>query len=231
MRAVLYSGGLDSTVAVALSLRERAYTVPIYVDLGVPYAKHEMQTILAGPYASETVILHAPVLKHMPNIEDVMVPGRNLLLAVIAAQHVLADEVWVSACLGEMHEHARDKNALFMELASEVLTYVLEPYSRRACDVTSPFRDLSKYDVARTAKELGIDVSLTRSCLAETEKPCGRCTACIRRFGIFYQLGLPLDDTEVKVEQTKEFSSYVQKMRTDPRYDEHRKREVAPWLR
>jgi 7-cyano-7-deazaguanine synthase len=230
MRAVLYSGGLDSTVAVALSYKERAYTTPIYVNLGVPYAKYEMATILAGAYASETIILDAPVLAKKPSIEDVMVPGRNLLLAVIAAQHVLADEVWLSACLGERHEHAVDKNDEFMALASDVLTYVLEPYSHRACDVRTPFEHMSKMDVARMAKELGVDVSLTRSCLAPTEKPCGRCTACIRRYGIFKQLKLPLDDTMVPVQEQPEFGHYVDKMRTDPRYDESRQREVALWI-
>ena len=54
----------------------------------------------------------------------------------------------------------------------------------------SPYTNLSKADIARRGKALGIDYSETWSCYKGGEKHCGRCGTCIERHEAMVEAGI-----------------------------------------
>ncbi len=213
---ILFSGGLDSFVAYRKAMQNRLelqrrgedlHIELLRVDLGQPYAYQEQHAItgLNALGWLQHPVKHLDlrdVLKRCPPVDgkDIWIPGRNLLLAVVAAMG-LPDEVWVSACKGEMHPSARDKNWRFFENASSLLTQVFGgrwPGQDRPVRpiVTTPFSEFSKKDVVGYALRLGVPngvLAATWSCLGpsspRTLQPCGNCMVCARRKGIFAQFG------------------------------------------
>lgn len=59
----------------------------------------------------------------------------------------------------------------------------------------SPYTNLTKADIARRGKDLGIDYSKTWSCYKGGDKHCGRCGTCVERREAFAQAGIA-DPTE-----------------------------------
>src|SRR6188474_763709 len=100
--AVLFSGGLDSAVLLALELRDRGATLPIHVRAGLAWEDAEAAAITAllarPPYAGRALPLRTitvdmrdvyppthwavegrPPAYDTPD-EDVYLPGRNITL-------------------------------------------------------------------------------------------------------------------------------------------------------
>ena len=59
----------------------------------------------------------------------------------------------------------------------------------------SPYTNMTKADIARRGKALGIDYSTTWSCYKGGEKHCGRCGTCVERREAFAEAGIE-DSTE-----------------------------------
>ena len=59
----------------------------------------------------------------------------------------------------------------------------------------SPYTNLTKADIARKGKELGIDYSKTWSCYKGGEVHCGRCGTCVERREALAEAGI-IDTTE-----------------------------------
>ena len=55
----------------------------------------------------------------------------------------------------------------------------------------SPYTNMTKGDIARRGKELGIDYAETWSCYKGGEKHCGKCGTCRERKDAFRDAGLP----------------------------------------
>lgn len=62
-------------------------------------------------------------------------------------------------------------------------------------DIIAPFTDITKGDIARIGKELGVDYSLTYSCYKGGEKHCGVCGTCVERREAMAEAGIE-DPTE-----------------------------------
>ena len=62
----------------------------------------------------------------------------------------------------------------------------------------SPYTHLSKGDIARRGKALGIDYAETWSCYKGGEKHCGQCGTCIERREALAEAGIP-DTTEYDI--------------------------------
>ena len=59
----------------------------------------------------------------------------------------------------------------------------------------SPYTNITKSDIARKGKALGIDYSQTWSCYKGGEKHCGKCGTCVERREAFAEAGIE-DTTE-----------------------------------
>lgn len=56
--------------------------------------------------------------------------------------------------------------------------------------LSAPYTSITKTDIARIGKRLGLDYSLTYSCYKGGEKHCGRCGTCVERKEALEQAGI-----------------------------------------
>ena len=57
--------------------------------------------------------------------------------------------------------------------------------------VFAPYTNLSKSDIARHGKELGVDYAMTYSCYRGGDKHCGKCGTCRERRQALRDAGIP----------------------------------------
>ena len=113
------------------------------------------------------------------NMKSTVVPFRNGIMLAIAAG--MAESRGLSQVLIANHngDHAiypdcRNEFICAMDAATKAGTYA-------NVRVAAPYTNISKADIARKGKELGIDYSETWSCYKGGEKHCGRCATCVER--------------------------------------------------
>ena len=64
-------------------------------------------------------------------------------------------------------------------------------------EVTAPYTDISKGDIARHGKELGINYAETWSCYEGGSIQCGCCATCVERREAIHEAGID-DPTQYK---------------------------------
>lgn len=64
-------------------------------------------------------------------------------------------------------------------------------------DVMAPYTEISKTDIARIGRRLGVDYSTTYSCYKGEAEHCGRCATCVERREALKEAGIE-DTTEYK---------------------------------
>jgi|Deesub1362B_J571_1020462.scaffolds.fasta_scaffold04738_4 7-cyano-7-deazaguanine synthase in queuosine biosynthesis len=198
--AIMWSGGMDTTIAYYYAL-DSGYKnddiVMIHVDIGQPYEWKEKNAIdmirsEIGEmnYLEFKFNLLREELKNLPTPEKQVIPGRNLLMAYVGS--VFADRVWICALDGEMHRYMTDKNHTFFELASGVLSYVMD----RDIIVETPFKEMSKSEIAKWFVDLlGREkaqkvLDKTVTCYDERNWACGECSTCFKRWVAYVNAGL-----------------------------------------
>lgn len=199
MLHILFSGGLDSYIAHRYAEHLHRPHELIRVNLGQPYNEAEEIAIEKLGLKDRVVTLNLPVIHprwgNVPDNTRIEIPGRNLLLAVVSMM-LGADEIWLVSLKGEMTYRAKDKNPTFLKLVSGLGSFVFQDHQGELT-VGSPFEDLSKLDIVKMALDMGVtfeELKTTSSCLApmkvgEEWINCGNCKVCVRRAGIFRQLG------------------------------------------
>jgi 7-cyano-7-deazaguanine synthase len=206
---VLTSGGLDSAVLVG-TLARRREVHPLYVRCGLVWERAEetlLRRFLAalrrrrlhiGPLVR--LDLSAPALygsdhwsvsgRGVPGARAAVasnyLPGRNLILASLAAVHCAGRRIPVVA-LGILADNP------FPDATPGFLTGIGRVASRalgRRVTVRAPFRHLGKAAVIRRGRHLPL--ALTLSCARPRGlRHCGRCTKCAERRGAFVSSGVP----------------------------------------
>ena len=214
---VLFSGGLDSTVLVYDLLNEGADLKLLSIDYGQRHEKElKSSSEIAEFLELEHEILRLPMLNNLlggsaltdPSIslpeghyaEDSMkatvVPNRNMILLSLAAGHAISlqfDTVAYAAHAGDhtIYPDCRPEFATAMDEALKLCDW-------NTVSLYRPFVQLSKHDLVRKGKELGVPFEKTWSCYAGNDKHCGKCGTCVERKEAFELVGL-LDPTEYKV--------------------------------
>ena len=174
---------LEAAVAVARSLGAVEHRV-VRVDLGVFGGSALTDRAIAVPTTPTAGI---PVT---------YVPARNTILLALALAHaevVEADAIFTGANAVDYSGYPDCRPeylAAFEALANLATKRAVEgsPIS-----VRSPIVHLSKADIVRRGRDLGVDFALTVSCYdADAEgRACGRCDSCrLRREG-FAAAGIP----------------------------------------
>jgi 7-cyano-7-deazaguanine synthase len=217
MKAViLFSGGLDSTVLVYHLINKGIDLKLLSIDYGQRHEKELKSSCEIAKYLNlKHEILRLPMLNKLlggssltdPSIplpeghyaEDSMkatvVPNRNMILLSLAAGHAISlqfDTVAYAAHAGD-HTIYPDCRPEFAEAMDQAL---------KLCDWNSislyrPFVLLSKQDLVRKGKELGVPFEKTWSCYAGNDIHCGKCGTCVERKEAFDLVGLS-DPTEYK---------------------------------
>ena len=209
---IILSGGMDSTtllydqqerIALAVTFdygsKHNAREIPfaelhcqrlgirhvvVKLDFMTKYFKSSLlqggEDIPEGHYAEE-------------NMKSTVVPFRNgimLSIAIGMAESAGLQHVMMANHSGD-HTIYPDCRPEFVSAMSEAGRVGTFPGITLLC----PFTNMTKGDIARRGRELGIDYAETWSCYQGGERHCGRCGTCVERREALQQAGIT-DTTE-----------------------------------
>jgi len=196
---LLFSGGLDSFIAYHYLNKPKT----LYVNLQHRYAVHEIEKV--KELIPDTIIDDRLFLGDWEE-KDANIPLRNAFLTMIASNH--ADDIVLVVQRGEME--IPDRSPFFFNNFAEHLSFL---HGKRIT-LTSPFFTMTKTDMVKWYLDGGLDPNIllkTRSCYSPTDKPCGNCSACFRRWVAFFN-----NDIHETMEQAIEYfdglKKYVDKL-------------------
>lgn len=199
---ILVSGGLDSTTLMYLFVKQNTDFVPLFVNYGQHCAKQELDTlkrVIPAQYVDKIEIIDVSAIykysqsrfirpanlwKEEVKAEDLYIPYRNVLLLTIAAsfaQTLGIDKVY-SAFINSNHAKEIDCSSEFFNK----LEGLLSEYG--SVKIEMPFRDMTKYEVAKLGIELKAPIGRTFSCQASPDIPCGACPNCVDRLDALKKL-------------------------------------------
>ena len=209
---IILSGGLDSTtmlyeykddIALALSFdygsnhnaRELAFARLHCERLGIPHIIIPLDFI--HQYFRSSLLEGADAIPEGnyddDNMRSTVVPFRNGIMLAIAAG--MAETRGLSRIMMANHagDHAiyPDCRQSFVDAMNQAI--MAGPYE--GITLFTPYTNLTKADIARHGKALGIDYSETWSCYKGGEKHCGKCGTCTERREALREAGI-IDTTE-----------------------------------
>ena len=125
------------------------------------------------------------------NMKSTVVPFRNGIMLAIAAGMAESNGLKYVMMANHGGDHAiypdcRPEFVKAMSAATKAGTYP-------GIEVLAPYTDLTKTDIARRGKQLGIDYAETWSCYKGGERHCGKCGTCVERREALRDAGI--DDT------------------------------------
>jgi 7-cyano-7-deazaguanine synthase len=219
---VLFSGGLDSAVLLALELQSHRPVHPVHVRSGFAWEDAERRAIdrlletpvYAGAAPLSTLnfdmrdvypATHWAVVGQPPEYdtpdEDVYLEGRNIVL--LSKTAILCARLGVNRiALGPLSNNPfPDASPEFFATMARALSLGLA----RDITVDTPLTSRHKEDVIKLGVELGVPFELSLSCMNpvsdEAAPPvhCGACSKCRERRDAFAEAGVP-DPTVYKIE-------------------------------
>jgi 7-cyano-7-deazaguanine synthase len=122
------------------------------------------------------------------NMKSTVVPFRNgimLSIAVGLAESQGLKHVMMANHGGD-HTVYPDCRPAFVEAMSAATKAGTFP----GIEVLAPYTNISKIDIAKKGKALGIDYSKTWSCYKGGDTPCGKCATCIEREEALREAGI-----------------------------------------
>ncbi len=193
MNTVLLSGGVDSAVALALTLTNGGAEA-LTVDYG---QTHSREIVAAAAIADHYNVRHTVVTisglrfdsaltglgdipeGHAEEPDATYVPGRNTILIALAASRAESSGSTriVLGCNADDAAGYPDCRRDYLEAFKGVLLAGTVNHVW----VTAPLLHMSKEQVVQAAKGLGVPLGLTWSCYRGGADPCGRCGACQSR--------------------------------------------------
>jgi 7-cyano-7-deazaguanine synthase len=207
--AVLFSGGLDSAVLLALELQEHAPVYPIHVRAGLAWEDAEARIIArllaSAPFAGRVqpaatlgidmrdvypsthwAVQGKPPAYDTPD-EDVYLEGRNIVLiakaAVWCARHGVA-RLAIGPLAGNRFPDATPE--FFATMARAMSMGLAKPFT-----VVAPLTSLHKEDVIKLGVEHHVPLELTLSCMnPKHDQHCGLCSKCRERQDAFRIAGV-----------------------------------------
>jgi 7-cyano-7-deazaguanine synthase len=214
---VILSGGLDSTVCMALAARDGVVDLAVTFDYG---QRHKVEVGHAAAVAAHYGVEHLVVPIDLrgwggsaltdtsievpadggAGIPVTYVPARNLIflsIAVGVAEARSLDALYIGVnaldysgypdCRPEFVESFRATAALALKRGVE----------GNPVEIRAPLVDMAKAEIVRIGVELEAPLSLTYSCYRGADLACGDCDSCRIRAKAFADAGLddPARDT------------------------------------
>ncbi len=127
------------------------------------------------------------------NMRSTVVPFRNGIMLSVAA--AVAESEGLPYVM--MANHSGD-HAIYPDCRPEFvrsMSAAIEAGTYNGVRLLAPYTDMTKTDIVRRGKQLGIDYSRTWSCYKGLAHHCGRCGTCVERREAFAAAGI--DDTTV----------------------------------
>ncbi len=200
---VLLSGGLDSSVCIALAARDGARVVALCIDYGqrnrieLDYAH-----AVAAHYDAEVVDLALDLGTVAPGgiagtgeapLGDLHVPARGLVflsVAMAVAEARDLDRVYQGSTAAD-HEHHDARPAFFAAYQAAADAGLERAQHGRPIRVHTPLLGLTKSAVILAGLHHRAPMELTWSCFEPGPEPCRSCPACTVRQASFDDLGIP----------------------------------------
>ncbi len=126
------------------------------------------------------------------NMKSTVVPFRNGIMLAVAAG--LAESRGLAGVM--IANHSGD-HAIYPDCRPEFIRSMgaaIADGTYEHLELFAPYTSLSKGEIARRGKELGVDYSLTYSCYKGGEKHCGKCGTCVERAEALRYAGIVLND-------------------------------------
>lgn len=209
---IIVSGGMDS-VTMLYEYRERI-ALALSFDYGsnhnkreLPFARLHCQRLgirhmtigldFMGQYFHSSLLEGADAVPEgnydEENMKSTVVPFRNgimLSIAIGMAENYGLKFVMMANHSGDhaIYPDCRPEFVSAMSAAAAAGTYA-------GVRLLAPYTNISKTDIARHGKRLGIDYSETWSCYKGGEHHCGRCGTCRERREALREAGI--DDTTI----------------------------------
>lgn len=204
---IVVSGGMDSItmlyeykdrIAQAVSFhygsnhndKELAFAKLHCERLGIPHLIIPLSFI--GQYFESSLLQGADAIPEGnyddENMKSTVVPFRNGIMLAIAAGLAETHHLQYVMLANHSGDHAiyPDCRPEFVDSMSDAIaagTY-------EGIRIFAPYTNITKADIARHGKELGIDYSETWSCYKGGEHHCGKCGTCTERIEALREAGI-----------------------------------------
>lgn len=204
---IVLSGGLDSTtmlyefkdrIALALSFNygsnhneRELYYARLHCDrLDIPHITIPLDFM--HQYFHSSLLEGADAIPEGnyddENMRSTVVPFRNGIMLAVAAG--MAESRGLHYIM--MANHAGD-HAIYPDCRpafAEAMNAAIQAGTYEGIELYTPYTNITKADIARRGKTLGIDYSETWSCYKGGEKHCGKCGTCTERREALREAGI-----------------------------------------
>lgn len=209
---IIVSGGMDS-ITLLYDFKERI-ALGVSFDYGsnhnakeIPFAKLHCERLgiphttisldFIRKYFKSSLLEGAEAIPEGhyedENMKSTVVPFRNGIMLAIAAG--LAESNNLANVM--IANHGGD-HAIYPDCRPEFINSISHATAAgtyNGVKILAPYTDITKADIARKGKELGIDYSETWSCYKGGDKHCGKCGTCVERKEALAEAGIE-DNTE-----------------------------------
>jgi 7-cyano-7-deazaguanine synthase len=216
---VILSGGLDSTVCMALATRDTRGTrdvLALTFDYGQRHRTElDRAALVARHYGVEHLVVALDAARWggsaltdpsiaLPDasaageasggIPVTYVPARNLVflsIAMAVAEARDIDAVYLGVNALDYSGYPDCRPEFVRSFAATAALALKRGVEGDPVEVRTPLIDLTKADIVRLGSTLDAPFHLTWSCYRGNEHPCGRCDACALRAKGFAEAGVP----------------------------------------
>lgn len=211
---VLLSGGLDSTVCMAVAKEQNCELYPLSFNY---HQRHSVELDSA-----KSIAKHYNVKKHFiietnmnefgtssltdldidvptnniteAKIPNTYVPARNLIFLSYAlgyAEAVGADRIFIGVNAVDYSGYP-DCRPEFIKLFQDLADYSTKAaiQDNRKIKIETPLINLTKKEIVLLGNSLKAPLQLTHSCYSGTDKACGVCDSCLLRLKGFEEAGI-----------------------------------------
>lgn len=216
---VLFSGGVDSTTALALAINQ--YGHENVVALSISYGqKHDKEIQAANQIAkyyqvehifldlakifeysdcsllnhSSKEIPHETYAKQLSKTDGkpvtTYVPFRNGLFLSSAASIALSKNCNLIYYGAHKDDAAGNAYPDCSEIFNNAMNQAIYEGSGHQLQIEAPFVNNSKADIVKIGLDLNVPYHLTWSCYEGNDKPCGKCGTCLDRQEAFLKNGV-----------------------------------------
>ena len=206
---IVLSGGMDSTTL--LHERKEQIALAVTFDYGSKHNEREIECArkncemlgiehivipleFMGKYFKSSLLIGGEEIPEGhyadDNMKSTVVPFRNGIMLSIAAG--LAESRGLKKVM--LANHGGD-HAIYPDCRRGFVDAMSEAIRQGTYDgivIDAPYTDITKSDIARIGKKIGVDYNLTYSCYKGGEKHCGRCGTCVERMEALRDAGIEL---------------------------------------
>lgn len=212
---IVLSGGMDSTTL--LHERQDQIALAVTFDYGSKHNAREIECArkncemlgiehivipleFMGKYFKSSLLIGGEEIPEGhyedENMKSTVVPFRNGIMLSIAAG--LAESRGLKKVM--LANHGGD-HAIYPDCRPGFVDAMSEAIRQGTYDgvvIDAPYTDITKSDIARIGKGIGVDYNLTYSCYKGGESHCGKCGTCVERMEALRDAGIEVEELRVK---------------------------------